>query len=351
MFKKIFNTKNTKKIYIIIAIVLLFLAVYFIVNLTRHSFKENLENNENNDSSSLIFFGTNSKNSTGTPLSGSTLVTPPPLICNNCPDKTFWTFPTTNRNPVKIDSNDVSANNINGCRDYCDKNQPCEGWLINPRDQGCHIYPTVGSSGELTRSCKLESGREWFGEINSIVKDRLKIIDAEPCMNDTASSCSGTLFKNDINSNMTVVPQSKTYTHSNAAACEAECTIDRLCAGISFDTKSKDKMKKCTLYSAAPANAADGIKANTICSRNSPKCTVDGYNVNNISQDLLQKESSFTHSNEGACAVECTNRDNCEGYFWDSTSKEKMKPCYIFSKADSSAITGFPISSVCSKTS
>ena len=223
--------------------------------------------------------------------------------------------------------------------------------IITCKRGNCHTVSTLGTGGTLTRSCTPASGRGWFGEVNPDVAATYDIIDAEPCINAASASCSGTVFKNDINSNMTVIPQSKTYTHSNSDACEVECTIDRLCSGISFDTKSKDKMKKCTLYSAAPVNAADGIKANTICSRNSPKCTVDEYTVNSNSQDLLQKESSFTHSTEAACAVECTNRDNCEGYFWDSTSKEKMKPCYIFGKADSNATSGFPMSSVCSKSS
>ena len=115
-------------------------------------------------------------------LNSPTLLTPQPLVCSNCSDKTFWSFSSKDRNPVTVDFNDVSANDINGCRDYCNKNQSCEGWLMNPSDGKCHIYPTLGTSGNLTRSCESVSGRSWFGEVNPVVKDRLRIIDVEPCM-------------------------------------------------------------------------------------------------------------------------------------------------------------------------
>ena len=150
---------------------------------------------------------------------------------------------------------------------------------------------------------------------------------------------------------MTVVPQSKTYTHNTPEACEVECTIDRLCSGISFDVNSKDKMKKCTLYSAAPVDAENGVKADTICSRVPPKCGVDGFQLNSSSQGLLKKSVNYKYTDEGACAVQCKKRDNCVGYFWNSNSTEKWKPCYTFENADSDATIGFPMSGVCSKSS
>jgi len=164
-----------------------------------------------------------------------------------------------------------------------------------------------------------------------------------------AVTCSGTGFKNNIKSNISVVPQTKTYTHSNAGACEVECSINRSCFGISYNSTDKsDKMKKCTLYSGASSNAPGSVKANTICSRTPPTCTIPStrkYPANYLLKNITP--TGLKHTNEGACAVECTNRDNCEGYLYDNTSKEKAKPCYIFGKADAGATTGFPAEGVC----
>ena len=180
--------------------------------------------------------------------------------------------------------------------------------------------------------------------------------DADPNIHPTplpqpAVTCSGTGFKININSNISVVPQSKTYTHSNAGACEVECSINRTCFGINYDSKDQyDKMKKCTLYSGSTSNAPGSIKANTICSRTPPTCTIPStrkYPANYLLKNITP--TGLNHTNERACAVECTNRNNCEGYLYDTTSKENAKPCYIFGKADAGATIGFPAAGVCPK--
>ena len=347
MFKKLLKSK---KCHIFVVVILALIGICLLVNFKMIQSKENFTDSgsdvSGNTSNGLIDYS--GLRSPIGKLNAPTLLTPQPLVCSDCSGKTFWTFSSKDRKAVKVDFNDVSANDINGCRDYCNKNQPCEGWLMNPSDGKCHIFPTVGTSGDLTRSCESVSGRKWFGEVNPVVKDRLKIIDVERCM---TPNCSGTIFKNDINSGMTVVPQSKTYLHSNPKACEVQCTIDRLCSGTSFDVNSKDTMKKCTIYSAAPVDATNGVKADTICSRVPPKCSVDGFELNSSSQGLLKKSGNFKHTNESACSNQCKKRDNCVGYLWDSSSTEEWKPCYIFENADSGATTGFPMSGVCSKSS
>lgn len=341
MFKKLLKSK---KCYIFVVVILALIGICLLVNSKMIPFIENFTVSGSDVSGHIIDYS--GLSSPVGKLNAPTLVTPQPLVCSDCSGKTFWKSSSKDTKWDIIGFNDVSANDVNGCRDYCDKNQPCEGWLINPHNGVCHISPTLGTSGDLTRSCQSAPGIGWFGELNPVVKDRFKIIDLEPCM---TPNCSGTIFKNDINSGMTVVPQSKTYTHSNPGACEAECTIDRLCSGISFDVNSKDIFKKCTLYSAAPVDAENGVKADTICSRVPPKCGVDGYKLNSSSQGLLKKYRDMKHSNEGACASECTGRDYCVGYLYDINSTEKWKPCYIFENADSGATTGFPMSGVCSK--
>ena len=352
MFKKLLKSK---KCHIFVVVILALIGICLLVNFKMIQSKENFTNTRSDISGNDISGNTSNAlidySGLISPigkLNAPTLLTPEPLVCSDCSGKTFWTFSSKDYKYVTVDFNDVSANDENGCRDYCNKNQPCEGWLMNPSDGKCHIFPTVGTSGDLTRSCESVSGRKWFGEVNPVVKDRLKIIDVERCM---TSNCSGTIFKNDINSGMTVVPQSKTYLHSNPKACEVQCTIDRLCSGTSFDVNSKDTMKKCTIYSAAPVDATNGVKADTICSRVPPKCSVDGFELNSSSQGLLKKSGNFKHTNESACSNQCKKRDNCVGYLWDSSSTEEWKPCYIFENADSGATTGFPISGVCSKSS
>ena len=137
-------------------------------------------------------------------------------------------------------------------------------------------------------------------------------------------TCGNGIFIDNANSDITVVPQSKTYQHSNVQACEVECTPERSCFGISFDTKSKDNMKKCTLYSGAPSNMPNSIKANTICSRKPPKCS--SFKINNDMQELgniikyTDKQSYFIHSNVKACEAECSKRDNCVGILYDDSS-------------------------------
>ncbi len=144
------------------------------------------------------------------------------------------------------------------------------------------------------------------------------------------------------------------YLHSNIGACENECTPERGCFAVSFDSTSKDAMKKCNIYSGASSTGGDTIKAGTVCSRISPRCTVTGYKLNNTSSELATviKPSNggyFTHTNEGACAVECNNRPDCIGYLYDTNSKNAWKPCRIFSKSRPGASSGFPVAGICSR--
>jgi hypothetical protein len=166
-------------------------------------------------------------------------------------------------------------------------------------------------------------------------------------------ACGGLAFLSAANSGISVIPQSKTYLHSSVKACEVECTPDRSCFGVSFDTKSKDHMKKCTLYSGAPANASGSIKAATICSRAPPKCSK--YKVDADTNDLgniikySDKQSYFIHSNEGACEAECTKNNSCVGMLYDESSPVGFgKKCWLFSQAESGK-PGFPLRAVCSR--
>lgn len=144
------------------------------------------------------------------------------------------------------------------------------------------------------------------------------------------------------------------YLHSNIGACENECTPERGCFAVSFDSASKDAMKKCNIYSAASTTGGNTIKAGTVCSRVSPRCGVSGYKLDNTSPELASviKPSNggyFTHTSEGACAIECNTRDNCIGYLYDKSSKNHWKPCRIFSKNNPGASSGFPVAGICSR--
>jgi len=144
------------------------------------------------------------------------------------------------------------------------------------------------------------------------------------------------------------------YLHSNIGACENECTPERGCFAVSFDRASKDVMKKCNIYSGASSTGGDTIKAGTVCSRVSPRCSVSGYKLDNTSSELATviKPSNggyFTHTSEGACAVECNNRPDCIGYLYDNSSKKHWKPCRVFSKNRPGASTGFPVAGICSR--
>lgn len=149
------------------------------------------------------------------------------------------------------------------------------------------------------------------------------------------------------------------YPHSNIGACENECTLERGCFGISFDRDSKAKMKPCTTYTGSIPNENNSILASSLCSRNLPKCGVNGYKLNSgstaIVQNIAPPDASmggnrmYTHSNEKACAVECTRRDECIGYNFDSSSKLKMKPCFIYGKSKTSQTKGYPMAGICSK--
>ena len=157
------------------------------------------------------------------------------------------------------------------------------------------------------------------------------------------------------NAGISVVPQSKTYSHSNVKACEVECTPDRACFGVSLDTKSKDHMKKCTLYSGVPASASGSVKAATICSRAPPTCSkykVDAK-INGLGSVIKynDKQSYFVHSNAGACEAECTKNCDCVGMLYDESSPVGFgKKYWLFSQAESGE-PGFPLRTVCSKTS
>lgn len=144
------------------------------------------------------------------------------------------------------------------------------------------------------------------------------------------------------------------YLHSNIGACENECTPERGCFAVSFDRSSKDVMKKCNIYSGASSTSADTIKAGTVCSRVSPRCTASGYKLNNTSKNLVKTikpphGTYFTHTSESSCANECNSRPECIGYLYDTNSKKHWKPCRIFSKNSSGASTGFPVAGICSR--
>lgn len=210
-------------------------------------------------------------------------------------------------------------------------------------------------------SCLINKNNREGLEDNKDVQKLIDYTNSDPNMKPTAlpDYCIG----NGIFSSQPKLLASFTkigdYTHSNIGACENECTLERGCFGISFDRDSKAKAKPCTTYTGSKPNENNAVLASTLCTRNLPKCGVDGYKLNSGSTDIVQNISPadpamngarmFTHSNEGACAVECTRRDECIGYNFDSTSKLKMKPCFIYGKSKTSQTKGYPMAGICSK--
>ena len=139
-------------------------------------------------------------------------------------------------------------------------------------------------------------------------------------------------------------------------ACEVECKPGRECMGVSFDVASKDAAKKCTTYKAAPLNKKDAIKANTICSRKPALCSINNYQLNKELKEngaIIQPRTGgdfFRHTNEGACAVECTNREDCTGYLYNNQegSSGGWQPCWLFRNSQPNQ-PGYPLQNICTK--
>lgn len=168
------------------------------------------------------------------------------------------------------------------------------------------------------------------------------------------------LFITNTDSNYLVVPQEKTYLiHSNENACEANCDINNGCVGIKFNQDLYDKevsegiknlSPNCTKYTAAPAGTPNTISSTSICTHQPPTCTVTGYESNSKDNTLTSEYGFFTHTNEGACAQECTARlPDCKGYIFNINNSNTWKSCTIFKDIDNTASTGIPKNMICSK--
>ena len=170
-----------------------------------------------------------------------------------------------------------------------------------------------------------------------------------------ANQCGDGIFSHNINKDIGI-ESSQEFTHSNMKACEAECKPGRECMGVSFDVASKDVMKKCTTYKAAPLNKKDAIKANTICSRVPASCSANNYQLNKEFRGngaIIQPRTGgnfFRHTNEGACAAECTSREDCTGYLYNNQPKSSggWQPCWLFRNTQPNQ-PGFPLQNICTK--
>tara|TARA_A100001015_G_scaffold53128_1_gene58223 strand:+ start:358 stop:1470 length:1113 start_codon:yes stop_codon:yes gene_type:complete len=167
------------------------------------------------------------------------------------------------------------------------------------------------------------------------------------------------LFITNTNSNYLVVPQEKTFlAHSNENACEADCALQNGCVGIKFNEDLYDKevsegkeqnySPNCTRYTAAPAGTPNTISSTSICTHQPQTCTVSGYESDPKDNTLTSLWGISSHSNEGACAWECTMREpECTGYWYHN--KINTPNCKIFKNLDNNESTGIPKNMYCSK--
>tara|TARA_Y100000385_G_scaffold276412_1_gene322097 strand:- start:39 stop:1184 length:1146 start_codon:yes stop_codon:yes gene_type:complete len=167
------------------------------------------------------------------------------------------------------------------------------------------------------------------------------------------------LFITNTNSNYLVVPQEKTFLfHSNENACEANCALQNGCVGIKYDQDLYDKevsegreenySPNCTRYTAAPAGAPNTISSTSICTHQPQTCTVTGYESNTKDNTLTSLWGISSHSNEGACAWECTMRQpECTGYWYHN--KINTPNCKIFKDLNNNESTRIPKNMYCSK--